>query len=161
MLIEERKPMRENPSLSLRVNLSAEINRQIKEFERSGGRIEVVPIGKSGEFEATSSIRISMAEKRIKVAKAKEADKKASGLVVNPPKASRDPYSMYRDEVQFQKELEEFKSNREKYKYITPKTVGVGFRFEFGRGGKRYNKSSKTLEQIVKYRDDFLRNFNA
>jgi hypothetical protein len=52
MLIEERKPMRENPSLSLRVNLSAEIDRQTKAFERSGGRIEVVPIGKSGECES-------------------------------------------------------------------------------------------------------------
>jgi hypothetical protein len=98
-----------------------------------------------------------MAEKRIKVAKAKEADKKASGLIVNPPKISRDPYSMYQDEVQFQKDIEEHKTNKEKYKYITPKSVGVGFKCEIKLKNIRYTKSGKLLANVVKYRDEFCR----
>lgn len=154
MLIEERKPLRENPSLMTNDQLRAELAWQTEQYLRRGGIIESVPVGRSGECE--SSIRVIMAEKRVKAAKASKLAEKPI-KVVKESKISRDPYSMFLDEKNFEVEKEEYRKNKHLYKYIQIKTTGVGFRFEVKLKTLRYNKSAKLLADVVKYRDDFCR----
>lgn len=141
MLIEERKP--------INVNLSAEIERQIKAFERSGGRIEVVPIGRGKDSEVNLSERDRVALGVFDTKTPVYDESKRRGQKSISDREER--------EAAFQVDFAEWQLNRHKYKYITATMSTSAFCFRKVIDNNNYQFSSRRLSDVVKYRDDFCK----
>lgn len=141
MLIEERKPMR--------VNLSAEIERQTEEFKRRGGRIDHVPIGRGKDSEVNLSERDRVALGVF--------DTKTTGDAESRRRGQKSISDREEREAAFQVDFAEWQLNRRKYKYITATMSTSAFCFRKVIDNNNYQFSSRRLADVVKYRDEFCK----